>query len=489
MKAIILLIVLPLLTAFVLPILHRQFRTLAYWAGPVTLLITVMLGLAAWPQIAQQPYSLAVGGFQPPLGITLYIDRLALLFTLAVHIGSLILWVAWDDRIDAIRRRVLLLILAGAGSGLVLSGDLFNIYVFYELLAVASYGLVIRPANRASYIAAIRYLLIGGLGAALILIGIALIYAQTGTLNLAQLSQSSARLDNVAGQVAFIMLLVGFGVKAEMFAVNIWVPEVYATTGKRVAALLAGVVSKLSLLVILRLLVMLFPSAENYQVLLVLGVLGVISGELAAWRSVDLSRMLAYASIAQLGMVFIAFSIPGEAGIVAGLAVALHHMITKPGFFLLAHRWAGSISGLAGAAISAPWAAGIFVLLALSAVGVPPLPGFWAKMLLLIPLAELAHGWALLGLLVVLFSVVMEAGYLFRVVSVMYQQQPLTVAHEAHKTANLATAGLLASVLLAVIILLPEMNLLLQQMAAQVADPALYIQTVDPVMLSAGSGL
>jgi formate hydrogenlyase subunit 3/multisubunit Na+/H+ antiporter MnhD subunit len=492
MNHLVLLIALPLLAAFLLPIVKRVSITLGNGLGPTVLLLTSGIGLSVWPQMAAGPQAIAIGGFMPPLGIVLYVDKVSLLFALAMHIGSLLLWADWKQAANTTRRQVLALVMAAAGSGMVLSGDLFNIYVFYELLAVASYGLVIRTGVAASYAAAIRYLIINAFGAALILIGIALVYNATGTLNLAQLAQMAPRqLDGVQGTAAFIFMLVGFGVKAELFAVNTWVPEVYATASRRITALLAGVVSKLALLVILRLLVLLFPHAETYQLLLILGVLGVVTGELAAWRSRDLARMLAYSSIGQLGIVFIAFSIPGEAGIVAGLAVALHHLLVKPALFLLAQRWGGSITGLAGAAATSPVAAGIFVLLAMSLIGVPPLPGFWAKLLVLMPLLGQGTSLQLLAVLVMLAAVVLEAGYLFRVVRHLYRSRddepPAKLA--SHALVDVATAGLLAVVLLAGVLLLPRVSTELHHMAMQIDNVELYIKTVSPLALGNGEAI
>lgn len=490
MKILVLLIALPLLTAFVLPLIHRLSIVLARWLGPVVLLLTSAIGLSLWPTVMQGPQIVAIGGFKPPLGIVLYADTVSLLFALAIQIGSILLWAAWEDTADAVRRRVLALVLAAAGSGLALSGDLFNIYVFYELLAVVTYGLVIQSGSAASYAAALRYLVISALGAALILIGIALVYAATGTLNLAQIAElAPQRLNNTQGTAAFILMLVGFGVKAELFAVNTWVPEVYATASRRITALLAGVVSKLALLVILRLLVLLFPHPESYQLLLILGILGVLTGELAAWRCRDLARMLAYSSIGQLGIIFIAFSIPGEAGIVAGLAVALHHLLVKPALFLLAERWGGSIAGLVGAGRKSPLAAGIFVLLALSLIGVPPLPGFWAKLLVLTPLAGQGTSLQLLGFAVILGGAVLEAGYLFRVVNHLYaqpdEQDKTLAAIPPHRLPDLVMAGLVAISLLVSVVMLPQLSTQLHNMATQSANSSLYIKTVNPAPLFA----
>ena len=244
------------------------------------------------------------------------------------------------------------------------------------------------------------------LGSVVALFGVALIYFKTGTLNLAQLATLSEQLANPQGLAAFAMLVIGFGVKAELFPVNGWVPEVYGAASRRVAALLAGLASKLVVLAIVRILLVVFPGEEARQLLLVLGILGVVSGELAAWQARDITRMLAWSSIGQLGVVFIAFSLPGTIGLIAGVTVALHHLVVKSALFLLAERWGGAIDRLRGAAASSWLGAALFVLFSLSLLGLPPLPGFWSKFLVLGGLAEGATTLQLLALAAILIGTV-----------------------------------------------------------------------------------
>ena len=416
-----------------------------------------------------QPVSAAIGGYAAPLGIVFYADSLALLFALAVPLFALLLWPReGGDRVSA-----LMLLLVGSGIGLAISGDLFNIFVFYELLSVASFGLVAASGNARAYAATLRYLLVSGFASVLALLGITLVYTQTGTLNLAHLSElAPTHLANPIGLAAFTCLLLGFGVKAELFPVNAWVPEVYATAPKRVSALLAGVVSKLAILALLRLLLLIFDLPEARQMLLVLGLIGLVSGELAAWRARDLPRMLAYSSIGQLGLLFIAMSIPGEAGLVAALAVALHHLVLKPALFLLAERWSGGLDGLAGAGRQAPLAAGLFTLFALSLVGVPPLPGFWAKLLLLLSLGQQEGLLAQVAMAGVLLMTVVEAHYLFRLVGLLYAKvdRPAT----PHRNSDVAVASLLGVLLVASVPLMPILADTFATMARQVADLPAY---------------
>lgn len=475
------LVALPLIAAFLQPLVSRGSALAGRTLGPLVLAVMALVGMGAWREIGDSAVALYLGGFAPPFGITFYVDRMALLFAIASALGTLVLW-PYGAGGDRVREYTLTLVLAAAASGLALSGDLFNLYVFYELTAVASYGLVAAGGRPAGLAATMRYVILSSFGAALALLGIALIYQQAGTLNLAQLAQlAPERLANPVGLAAFVMILIGFGVKAELFPVNSWVPEVYATASKRVSGLLAGVVSKLALLIVVRLLVLVFHQPQALEIMLVLGILGVVTGELAAWRATDLTRMLAYSSIGQLGMIFIAFSIPGEAGLFAGLAVALHHMVVKPALFLLAERWGGSLERLAGAARSSPLGAIVFIVLALSLIGVPPLPGFWAKLVVMIHLVEQGQALYLAGGAAIMAAAVLEANYLFRIAASFYRPVPAGLTPPpGHGLRDLGTASALGAALLAGAFLMSPLGTALQGIAAQAADVQHYIATVNP---------
>ncbi len=479
-----LMITLPLLGAFLLPVIERASSPLARWSGPVIVAAGALIGIGAWAGM-EGPLVIQLGGFPAPLGITFQADRFSLLFAISINLGTLLLWPVEVG--DEPRRAVLALLLAAAGGGLALSGDLFNIFVFYELLSVVSYGLLASQPGTdgggAVFAATLRYLIVSAVGAVLVLMGIALVYQATGTLNLAQLAElAPTRLNGGQGLSAFVLMLIGFGVKAELFPVNAWVPEVYATASTRVSALLAGVVSKLALLVIVKLLLLVFPLPEAHRLLLLLGMLGMLSGELAAWRARDYKRLLAFSSIGQLGVILIAFSIPGEVGVFAGLAVALHHLLLKPAMFLLARRWGGSLDSLVGAGRRSPWAAGLFILLALSMIGVPPLPGFWAKLVVLVALMAREQPLYNLAGAAILFGAVLEAGYLFRIVNRFYDGEG--VASAAQRPTELWRAGLLTGLLLLTLFFIGPLTGRLRAIAREAADVSAYIERINPLPLS-----
>ncbi len=482
-------IALPLLGAFLLPVLMRSSLALGLWSGPALLIYGCWLVADFWLNGFNEPLSIAIGGFAPPLGINLYVDSLALLFAFAVQLLGLIFWPFALDQ-EAARRQALMLLLVAASTGLALSGDLFNLYVFYELAAVATFGLASASATGAAYVATLRYLILSGIGSVLTLFGIALIYGQTGTLNLAHLAQlAPEQLNNQLGLTAFLCLLIGIGVKAELFPVNTWVPEIYATASTRLAAFLAGLLSKLALLIILRLLLLIFHQPEAAQVILILGILGTISGELAAWRAKEMRRMLAFSSIGQLGVMFIAMALPDGKGILAVLALALHHLIIKSGLFMLAEDWGGAIERLRGSARVMPLGAALFVLFSLSLVGMPPLPGFWAKFTLITELAGQTEPLYLIGLAVFLLATVVEASYLFRVAAILYRdpsRQTLREEIPKIKGVPLVSASLFGAVVIAASLLISPVGVKLQTIAAQAQDVELYIHTVSPVVQGGG---
>jgi formate hydrogenlyase subunit 3/multisubunit Na+/H+ antiporter MnhD subunit len=221
-----------------------------------------------------------------------------------------------------------------------------------------------------------------------------------------------------------------------------------------------------------------FPGEEARQLLLVLGILGVVSGELAAWQARDLTRMLAWSSIGQLGVVFIAFSLPGAIGLIAGATVALHHLVVKSALFLLAERWGGAIDRLRGAAASSWLGAALFVLFALSLLGLPPLPGFWSKFLVLGGLAEGGTTLQLLALAAILIGTVIEGAYLLRVITRLYAAADRDDLPAAHRRSSLLASGLLASVLIGAALFINPLWLGLNELAEVGVDTDGYVRTV-----------
>ncbi len=474
------LVALPLLGAFLLPIIYRKNTIIGYWTGPIILAINLGITLGLWHSVTVDgPQAIAMGGFSAPLGILFYVDQLALIFVITVVLGTLVLWLGKE--MGRIQEETLLLLIVAGGCGLVLSGDLFNIYVFYEIVAVASYGLAASRGSGVGYAASIRFLILSALGSSLLLLGIALIYAITGTLNLAHLAHLAPQmLKGSIGLVAFTLMLIGFGVKAELFPVNTWVPEVYVTAPARVSALLGGIISKLALLVVLRLLLLIYTDTSASLLLLNLGVLGLITGELAALRASNLRQVLAYSSIGQLGLVAIAFAIPGPAGVMAGIALALHHALVKPALFMLTEAWGGQLKQLVGSVQVSMLSTLLFIILVLSLIGLPPLPGFWAKFLLLKGALGMENNGYEMAIVVDLIATVIETIYFIRIVRLMFQQQTKKTFVESPHLRELIPASVLLILLLVSVLNVGNIGGHFTTVAENAADRQAYINNTLP---------
>lgn len=477
-QALILPVILPLAFAFLAPIaarIHpvfgRLFASLGALAGLVAAVLLAQMVTQNGPVVS------AMGGFQAPVGIIFTADKLAVLFLVILYLSLLLFWPL--GRYGAVKSDVMMLLLAAGGSGLLLSGDLFNLFVFYEIVAIASFGLAASKGEAGGFAASLRYLILSALGSAVLLLGIAIVYALTGTLNLADMALSAPNsLDNMAGMAAFLFLVLGFGVKAELFPVNTWVPEVYTHAPARATAILAGIVSKLAMLVLLRLLLVVYADIPVSGILLVLGAVGVIGGELAALRAKTLTKVLAWSSIGQLGLIAIAFSISSAVGVVAGIAFSLHHALIKPAMFSLTANWPDKLDHLSGAAKSAPLAGAAFVLLALSLLGIPPLPGFWAKYLLLDGLFSSATPAHITVALLVLAAVVVEGAYLFNLVRTFYRgPKDVNLKVSMGDTARVVGAAI---ILIAVVLtLMPTANALYRT-AAESLNATAYVARILP---------
>jgi formate hydrogenlyase subunit 3/multisubunit Na+/H+ antiporter MnhD subunit len=198
--------------------------------------------------------------------------------------------------------------------------------------------------------------------------------------------------------------------------------------------------------------------------------------------------MLAFSSIGQLGMVFIAFSLPGEIGVLAGLAVALHHLVIKSGLFALSARWGSSMDALAGLGRRSPLAGAIYVLFVLSMIGVPPLPGFWAKLVVLIALAQQGP-LELAAMAAILVVTAIEATYLFRLAVILFSRGEPEAAPAGPKPSSAVpapssgaglVAPLLALTLLVATVAIGPVTDGLRVIARQTVDVGVYVRTVFP---------
>ncbi|MGR8920152.1 MAG: complex I subunit 5 family protein [Gammaproteobacteria bacterium] len=405
-------VALPLAVAFALPLIARRYARAGEAAAGATAL--VLLGLAVLSLGQESIYHM--GGWPTPVGIDLRLDGLASLMLLAINgvTAAVCLY-----SVEYMRGRgsgydyyALLLLLAAGANGAVLAGDLFNLYVFMELGVVASYALVALGSGDEALEASFKYAVLGTLSSTLVLIGIAIVYGVTGTLNMADVASriAPAGPDGALGLAAALMI-AGFSLKAGLVPFHAWLPDAYPSAPAPVSAVLAGVISKaIGVYVLARLLYnVLGASADLLTVLRWLGAISMVVGGLLATAQGDLKRLLAYSSVSQAGYMVLGLGLGTPLGVMGALFHLLNHAVFKTLLFLNAgavEHATGTrdLERLARHGAAPPVARATSLVASMSIAGLPPFNGFWSKLLIIVACVE--GGFAGFGVLAALVSVV-----------------------------------------------------------------------------------
>jgi multicomponent Na+:H+ antiporter subunit D len=295
------------------------------------------------------------------------------------------------------------LIMTAGVTNAFLAGDLFNLYVGFEILLAASYVLITLGGTAGRVRDGTTYVVVNLLSSLIFLAGIGLTYAATGTLNLAQLAGRIEALP--AGlQIALqSMLLLAFGIKAAVFPLSAWLPDSYPTAIAPVTAVFAGLLTKVGVYAIIRTQTLLFPGGAAAGVLLIAALLTMIVGILGAVAQSDIKRLLSFTLVSHIGYMLFGIGLYSAAGLAGAIFYVVHHIVIQTTLFLAAgliERRGGStaLDRLGGLARLAPVLAVLFFLPALNLAGIPPFSGFLGKLGLL--QAGVAHGGALAWVLV-----------------------------------------------------------------------------------------
>lgn len=377
----------------------------------------------------------ALAGWLPPIGIEYVLDPLAAFMVAVVLLIALLVLIHSAQNVEAelpgrsvAFYSVSLLLLAGF-CGIILTGDLFNLYVFLEISSLAGYALI-AVGEKGSPVAAFRYLLIGTVGASFFLLGLAFIYISTGSLNIKDLAALLAGLDlNPAIIVGLTLMTIGMLIKMAMFPLHGWQPDAYTLAPTTTTALLAPIGTKVAAYVVIRILFFVFePSMTRDElpvtdVLTWLSLAAILFGSVMAMAQKELKRMLAYSSVAQIGYIGLGIGLANPLAFAGAVLHILNHAFMKGGLFLVV----GNIRLQAGHSFipqfnnslqqAMPWTMAAFCVFSLSMVGIPPLAGFFSKWYLV--LGGLENGdWVAVA--VILASSLLNAVYFFRVIERMY---------------------------------------------------------------------
>ena len=418
-------IVLPLLAAG-LSIALGRYQGLQRVLSLSTLsAVVIIAALLLQTADADGPAVVQVGGWLAPVGISLVADRLSALLLLvsAMVLLSVLLYAIGQGVADGRTSPVAVfhpcyLVLSAGISMAFLTGDLFNLFVAFEVMLVASYVLITLEGGAAQVRAGMTYVVVSLLASVLFVTAIGLVYAATGTVNMADAAVQLAELPEGVRVTLGLVLLVVFGIKAAIFPLFSWLPDSYPTAPSPVTAVFAGLLTKVGVYAILRTQTLLFPDEELIaQVLLVLAILTMVVGILGALVQDDLKRLLSFTIVSHIGYMLLGLGLATGAGLAGAILYTVHHIVVQTTLFLVAglverREGTSSLRLSGGLQRIAPLLAVLYLLPALSLAGIPPLSGFLAKLGLLQagldvggPLANAAVAAAIATSLLTLYAV------------------------------------------------------------------------------------
>jgi multicomponent Na+:H+ antiporter subunit D len=488
------LVVLPpawcILAGAVLLMLRKSLHLQAWLAVPALAILVVLDGLLLRHVLANGPVTMVMGRWLPPFGIAFTADLAGVLFALAGAVVALAGAVYALADIDGSGRRYgfypfLLLLMAGV-SGAFLTGDIFNLYVWFEVLLIASFGLITLGSEPRQIDGAIKYAFLNLIATTLFLVTTGYLYGIFGTLNMADIAvKAAAGRGSLPLMTLATLYLLAFGMKAAAFPVNFWLPASYHTPRIVVAALFAGLLTKVGIYALLRTLIMLFP-VEREELSFVIALAGtatMIVGALGALGNSDIRRVLGYVVISGIGVMLAGLSLGSPGGVGGAIFYALHSMVVMTALYMaagLVGRLAGSfdlnrLGGLYGR--SALFSA-LSLVLFFAASGLPPFSGFWPKVMVAKAALDIGAWWLVAAVFLTGFLVTIALGRVFALA--YWRPAPEQLPATAIPASLLLPLAALTALTVA-FGLFPEALLSTIQAAAQgLSDPSAYIGSVFP---------
>ncbi|CAL9464574.1 Na(+)_H(+) antiporter subunit D [Nocardiopsis dassonvillei] len=427
-------VVVPLFAAGVKLAMGSRWPKVQQWLSIIALTFVLFVGFvlmlgadALGPQVVQ------VGGWEAPIGITLVADRLSALMvtvssaiTLAVLVYSIGQGMASRAEVAplSVYQPTYLILVAGVSNAF-LAGDLFNLYVGFEILLTASYVLLTLGGTQSRIRAGAIYVVVSLVSSVLFLIAIALTFGATGTVNMAQLAERLPELDGHLKIVLQVMLLFAFGIKAAVFPLAAWLPDSYPTAPAPVTAVFAGLLTKVGVYAIIRAHTLFFPGEDLNNLLMWVALATMIMGILGAVAQTDIKRLLSFTLISHIGYMVFGVALGSQMGLAGAVFYIAHHITVQTTLFLitgLIERRGGStnLDDLGGLIRIAPLLAVLFFIPAMNLGGIPPLSGFLGKIGLLqagvqagTPLAYLLVGASVLTSLLTLYVIARVWNYAF----------------------------------------------------------------------------
>ncbi len=483
----VLFIAIPLLAAFLIPLLGFVWKESIRVLPGLVLIYLLALSVSLLGQVMHTGTIVEViAGWKPPWGIDLVFSPFTGLLTTVMLTLGFIIWI-YSYRFknvefeEAKKYFILFMMLITGSVGIVLTGDIFNQFVFIEITSISAYALTAFYKGRDSAEASFKYLMIGSLSSMFLLLAIILIYSQTGTLNMADIAVRAHDMKPSFKVMIVIFFLTGLGIEAEIFPLNGWAPDAYSQAPGPIGAAFAGITVKAGVYALIRIIFTLFDVQGTHEFLIVIGLTTLIIAELSAIRQVLLKRMLAYSSIGQMGLVLVAFGLGTREGVFAALFLMVNHAIIKSllflsGSYLVYNSTQKFISEASGMGKHLPITSFLFSLGAIAIVGMPPFAGFWSKWSVLSAASD--AGMITVIVLILLVSIV-EVVYYFRVINQIYFSRKESHIEPKRPTVNALIAMISLGLIILVIGFWPDtITGYLQAAADTLMDKGKYIHDV-----------
>lgn len=445
-----------------------------------------------------------MGDWPAPFGITLVADRFSAAMVAITGITGLAVSVYAladiDERLEKLGYHALFQMLLAGVAGAFLTGDIFNLYVWFEVMLIASFGLLVMGGRRQQLDSGIKYVTLNLVSTILFLSGIALLYGMTGTLNMADLNGAVREVENQGLlDVVAVMFMIAFGVKAAVFPLFFWLPASYHAPSFAVSAVFAGLLTKVGVYALIRTFTLIFSTdpAFTHTILLWVAGLTMVTGVLGAAAMNDFRRILSFHIVSQIGYMVLGLALFTPLALAGAVFYILHHIIVKANLFLVAgvtRRIAGSteLAAIGGLYRSAPLLSLLFLVPAFSLAGFPPLSGFWAKFILVRASLDiggyLIAGVALVVGLLTIYSMTKIWG------SAFWKPHPagfgpqLTSLPARQRRALMVPVAALAALTVAIGLFPQPLVAFAEGAAVQLLDPSAYVAAVLGATAEAGGG-
>lgn len=487
----------PLIMSALLLMLRRQ-PALQPWLAGLTMGAVFIGNIALTMRVMETgPVFMAMGRWLPPFGISFNADALGVFMALTASLVGLVCVLYSAKSVDGDGRRYgfypfLLMLIAGV-SGAFLTADLFNLYVWFEVLLISSFGLMVLGNSHGQLDGAIKYAFLNLVATTLFLISVGYTYGLYGTLNMADLAvQISADAGAPTGTLVMLFIFA-FAMKAAAFPVNFWLPASYHTPNIVTSAIFAGLLTKVGIYALLRVVAMLFPGSLDtfHDVLVWVAALTSVLGAVGALASTDIRKMLGFLVLAGIGAMFVGIAVATPVGIRGAVLYAVHSILVMTALYFAAGvigRMNGSfdLRSVGGIYRANPFFAALFLILVFAVSGLPPFSGFWPKVLLVQATMVSGEGWLTLTYLVSSFISMIAIGrvWLFAFWRDDVAGQPAVALALTRQEAGayLVPITVLVIAIIGLGVIAEPAVQLASQAAASLVDPRGYIGAIAPVL-------